>query len=98
MSKDMRICGYFVGPKGGALAKGLDVTWNCCLAFQVIAFRKDSSQNGKKGKLVAFQLDDRPAKDWIVFRRFLIGTKSAGCLHHVFRPSACVNWTDFREI
>ena len=25
-----------------------------------------------------------------VFRRFLISTKSAGCLLHVYRPSACV--------
>jgi hypothetical protein len=76
----------------GSESKGLDATWNCCLAFQVITFWNVSSQNGKgKAKWCPFSWTIGLLRTGIVFRRFLIGTKSAGCLDHVFRPSARVN-------
>jgi len=92
----------FCEAKRGPRAKGLDATWNCCLAFQVVTFRKVSLQTGKKKKMVAFQLDDWPAKDWDRFQahshRYEKRWLSSSCLPSVRMCQLGLHWTDFREI
>jgi hypothetical protein len=69
----------------------------------VISFRKVSLQNGgKKGQLVAFQLDDRPAKDWDFFQALSHRHEKrwlpSSCLPSVHMCQLGLHWTDFREI
>ena len=104
VSKDVSIFDYFAKPKGGPRAKDLNATWNCCLTLQVVTVRKVSFflKKKKKKTLVAFQLDDRPAKDWDRFqalshrqeKRWL----SSSCLPSVRMCQLGLHWTDFREI
>jgi len=59
-------------------------------------------QKKKKDKLVAFQLDDWPAKDWDSFQALRHRHEecwlSSSCLPSVRMCQIGLHWTDFREI